>query len=462
MGAWAASERGGVSLAEHFAGRMGQLLGPEFPKHLALAVSGGGDSMAMLALAHDWARVFGVGLWVVTVDHGLRAESGAEAAMVAGECARLGRPHAVLRWHWDGKGNLQDAARRARLDLIDRWRGGIGHVLFAHTRDDVAETFLMRLARGSGVEGLSAMAERRVVRPTPGRRDAIPADDITATAPVPVPSPERQVADAPGFVLVRPLLQVTRADLRHYIDTLKVPHVDDPSNDDPRFDRVRARRALATLGIGADEIAATAQRLGRAAEALWARAAEVAKAVVRQTPHGTLEIDRDGFAAVERDTQLRLLAGALQWIAGQPYRPRAQALEAVLDRALAGGGGTLHGAEVRVNRAAIEVFREYAAVAELVTPAGAGHLWDGRWCLDGPSLDGMEVRALGEQGWQQLPRDDAPDARSSAPAFHIAKALPAVFDGERLVACPVPGFGPDLRFDLAPPGGSFVASLLSR
>jgi tRNA(Ile)-lysidine synthase len=79
--------------------------------------------MAMLALSHDWARHMGVGLWVVTVDHGLRPESAEEAAMVAAECAALGHPHATLRWRWDGQGNLQDAARRARLALIDRWRG---------------------------------------------------------------------------------------------------------------------------------------------------------------------------------------------------------------------------------------------------------------------------------------------------------------------------------------------------
>jgi tRNA(Ile)-lysidine synthase len=71
--------------------------------------------MAMLALSHDWARHMGVGLWVVTVDHGLRPESAEEAAMVAAECAALGHPHATLRWRWDGQGNLQDAARRARL-----------------------------------------------------------------------------------------------------------------------------------------------------------------------------------------------------------------------------------------------------------------------------------------------------------------------------------------------------------
>ncbi len=129
---------------------MGTLLGPDFPDHVALAVSGGGDSMAMLALTHDWARVMGLRVSVVTIDHGLRAASAEEAAMVGRECAALGHPHSILRWQWDGTGNLQDAARDARLRLIADWRGAIEHVLFAHTRDDQAETVVMRLARGSG------------------------------------------------------------------------------------------------------------------------------------------------------------------------------------------------------------------------------------------------------------------------------------------------------------------------
>ena len=268
----------------------------------------------------------------------------------------LGHPHATLRWHWDGQGNLQDAARRARLALIDRWRGGLAHVLFAHTQDDVAETFLMRLARGSGVEGLSAMAERRLVRAQGGDVATLSDAEVTQTAPPP-PAPQ---GAAPGFQVIRPLLGEGRAGLRHFAQTLNLPFVDDPSNADPRFDRARARAALAQLGIDAADIAATARRLARARDALAARARSVAEEVARADDLGVLRFDRDGFADVERDTQLRLLAAGLQWVAGAEYRPRAAPLEALLDRALAGGGGTLHGAQVEVTRAHIEIFREYA------------------------------------------------------------------------------------------------------
>lgn len=418
-------------LPQRFADQMGRLLGPTFPSRIALAVSGGGDSMAMLALAHEWARVYGVGLHVVTVDHGLRPESSTEAKMVADECATLGHPHATLRWTWTGEGNLQDAARRARLTLIDAWRGDIAHVLFAHTRDDQAETLLMRLGRGSGVEGLSAMSFAR---------------------------------DLDGWQILRPLLNEHRADLRHYIDVLQVPYVDDPSNDDTRYERVRLRRSIATLNLDTDKLADTAARMGRARVALTARAADVARACVTQDswgwmPTGDLLIDRDAFAEVEHDTQLRVLAGALQWVASADYRPRAAALDDLLDRALSGGGGTLHGARTLIRGGHIRVSREYDAIREMRVPLGPdGVTLDTRWQVfstDPPR--GLTVRSLGPDGWQQaVGKPDHP------PPHDAAICLPALFEDDRLVAWHPADASPGFQVTFAPPRKEFVAFLLSR
>ena len=420
------------SLEARFAARMGALLGPDFPDNIGLAVSGGGDSMAMLALAHGWARVMGVGLHVVTVDHGLRPDSATEAQMVGRECAALGHPHSVLRWHWDGAGNLQDGARAARITLIEQWRGAIEHVLFAHTLDDQAETVVMRLMRGSGVDGLAAMAQKR------------------------------RVLRGAGFWQIRPLLHETRADLRHYADTLKLPYVDDPSNDDPRFDRVRTRHALAVLeglGLEAANLAATAGRMARARAALTARVASVASDILAKdcTATGQLVFHRDALAAVERETQLRVLAAALQWVSGAVYRPRAAALEALLDRALAGGGGTLHGGHLSVGRAQIRIFREYNAVRDLVVAAGPGASWDGQWHMASGPDDGRVLRALGPDGWAQIP-----EKPRDAPPYDAAQSLPAVFDQGNLVACPALQFGPPCDLRLRRPAASFVAFLQLR
>ena len=420
------------TLEARFAARMGALLGPDFPPAIGLAVSGGGDSMAMLALTHGWARVMGIGLHVVTVDHGLRAAAADEAVMVAAECAALGHPHTTLRWQWDGQGNLQDVARQARRDLIGAWRGDLAHVLFAHTGDDQAETVLMRLLRGSGVEGLAGMAGARAVH------------------------------DASGtWWLLRPLLAERRADLRHYAVTLKLPFVDDPSNDDPRFDRVRARQAIAALGLSVDGLAQTADRMARAAVACRARAAEVARRIVTEDlvndlHTGDLLIDRDGLAGVERDTQMRILAAGLQWVASAPYRPRAHALEGLLDRLLAGGGGTLHGVDATIHAAAIRLSREGAALRDEQVPARPGALWDGRWVVGVAAPPGVTLRALGPEGWAQRPENKA----LSAPA-RAAHAWPALFRNDILVACPLLGVGPALAIIFRPGSGHFAQFLES-
>ncbi|WP_247716857.1 tRNA lysidine(34) synthetase TilS [Gymnodinialimonas ceratoperidinii] len=404
---------------------MGRLLGPDFPSKIALAVSGGGDSMTMLALAHEWSRSFGVALHVVTVDHGLRPESRAEAALVAEECATLGHPHSVLNWQWDGQGNLQDAARRARLRLIGDWRGKIAHVLLAHTQDDQAETLLMRLARGSGVEGLSAMAPTR---------------------------------DMGGWQIVRPLLSERRATLRHHIDVLKVPYVDDPTNEDDSYERVRMRKAISALDLDVTVLSDTADRMARAREALAARAADVARTCVTETEFGELLIDRDRFATVERDTQLRLLAAAVQWITGASYRPRAKALDLLLDRALGGAGGTLQGAELRVTKMCLQILREFSPLQHVLQAAPEARLWDGRWRIIGTGLDGANVRALGPEGWAQMPKETV----SKGLSHSVAVTLPALFKDGELVGFAPASYGLPHRIELCPHGGSFVASLLSR
>lgn len=431
-----------ATLDQRFAAAMGQLLGPDFPGDIGLAVSGGGDSMAMLYLAHNWTHHWGVRLWVVTVDHGLRAESAAEAAMVAQTCAMLGWPHATLRWHWDGQGNVMDAARRARLDLIGRWSGRLRHVLMAHTADDVAETFVMRLARGSGVDGLAAMAARRdIVAQATGPLD------MTGARP-----PAGDGAGDGGFTVIRPCLDMARDDLRHYLRVLRGTWVEDPTNDNPAYDRARvraARAALSALGLTPDTLTATAQRMARARAALQARAVQVWDSIgTADATTGTLRFARDGFVATERDTQMRLLAAALQFIATAAYRPREDALTALLDRVLAGGAGSLHGCLARMDRDSLHLQREPQALLGCEAPVDPAAAWDERWRVFHKDFSGMTVRALGDAGWSLL---SAPQ-RAAGPPHAIAITLPAIWDRDRLMACDALGVGPGGTTRLCPFG----------
>lgn len=397
-----------MSLAGRFAARMAELAGGESAGPFGVAVSGGGDSSALLELAADWAAVRGVVLRVATVDHGLRPGSAAEAREVAARAAELGLRHDTLAWHWDGRGNLQDSARRGRLGLLADWAAGhrLAAVLLGHTRDDVAETFLMRLARGSGVDGLSAMAARRT---------------------------------ACGTLWLRPLLDVARADLRQELARRGRSWREDPSNDDPRFDRVKARAALAALaplGIDAAALAATAARLAEARQALRRAAAEAAERIAREGPAGELRIDAAAFAALPSEIARRILVAALTWVSSAEYPPRQHALAALRARIDAGRPGTLHGCRVWVGGGAISVVREARAVSALAVPAPGR--WDGRWEIAAPPgpapPPGLTVRALGEAGLAQCP-----DWRGTGSSRAALLAAPAVWSGDRLVAAPLAG-----------------------
>lgn len=403
------------------------LLAGTVPLRLGVAVSGGGDSVALMLVLHGWAQAHGVALHVATVDHGLRAAAAQEAAFVARLAADLGLPCAVLRWTQGGaaRGNLQGAARAARYRLLGAWAqaAGLSHVALGHTQDDQAETFLMRLARGSGVDGLSCMAAAR---------------------------------QAQGVVWLRPLLEVPRAALRDHLSARGVGWVDDPSNDDTRFDRVRARQALAALaplGLDAAGLAQTAARMARARGALAQTAFAAAEGMLR-LDRGDVLLDRAALMALPDDLRDRLLAHALCVVGNTPYRPRLAALHRLCDRLAAGQGDTLHGARILCG-AQLRITREWQAVRAAV--AAPGQRWDGRWQVAAPAGAGpWEVRALGPAGLALCP-----EWRATGLPRPSLIAGPAIWRDARLIAAPLAGLGENWRIFTTETESDVRARLLS-
>lgn len=283
---------------------------------LLVAVSGGPDSVALLALLADWAG--GPGrpvLRAATVDHGLRAEAAAEAEEVAALCAGLGVAHETLRWLSSKPASgIQDAARRARYDLLTAaaLRHGCTAIVTAHTLDDQAETLLMRLAHGSGPGGLAGMQPR-------SRRGAVD--------------------------LVRPLLGIEKARLVATAERRGLPFTHDPSNADPRFERVRWRSLLPLLaeeGLGPARLGLFAARMARQEEALSQRAAEVlSQRRCCSQDADELRLDFRRLAEEPEEIVLRVLALALSDVspAGDGYGrlERLEACGASLLEALQGG-----------------------------------------------------------------------------------------------------------------------------
>jgi tRNA(Ile)-lysidine synthase len=373
------------------------------PARLGVAVSGGSDSLALLHILHDWASGTGTTLHVVTVNHGLRPEAAAEAEMVRRIAADLGHGHTILNWHWDGTGNLPDRARRARYALMADWAaaGDIPEIALGHTADDLAETLLMRLARGAGVDGLAAMNARR------------------AQGPV---------------TFLRPLLSLRRPGLRALLTRRGVTWADDPSNDDPHYDRTRARAALAALeplGLTVESLATSARNLARARDTLSAAAAAQVAGMVRSEA-GDLVFPADQFAALPAEIRRRALLAAIRWVAGGDYPPRGAAMLRLMDAVAAGQGMALSGCLFTSARGELRIGREPAAVATLATPPGEA--WDNRWRLNGPQIKGLSIRAIGEGGLALCP-----GWRDTGLPRTTLLAAPAVWDADGLVAAPLAG-----------------------
>ena len=250
---------------------------------LALAVSGGPDSMALLWLAAQWraARKTGPKLIAFTVDHGLRREAKAEARFVARIAAQLGLAHRTLRWRGDKPNTgIQAAARAARYALMARAakKAGASHLLTAHTSDDQAETILFRMARGSGLRGLAGMHDET-------QRD--------------------------GVVLARPFLDVQKARLVATVRAANIAFAEDASNADTKYTRVRWRALMPQLaheGLDARGLSRFARRMKRADDALAAYALEAQARLCARGHNGEMRIACDAFAALPDEIGLRLLA----------------------------------------------------------------------------------------------------------------------------------------------------------
>lgn len=263
---------------------------------LGLAVSGGPDSLALLVLAH---AVLPGRIAAATVDHGLRAESAAEAAMVAQLCRTLGVEHAVLPVTV-APGNVQAQARTARYAALAAWAGkaGLAALATAHHADDQAETLLLRLNRGSGVAGLAGVRARGLV---PG-----------ASLP-----------------LLRPLLGLRRAELAQVVAATGLEPATDPSNEDDRFDRARLRKALgAAEWLEIPSLAASAAHLADADAALdWTAQREWAECVTR-APMGLTYRPQ-----APRAVALRVIARIVRELDSE--EPRGSAIARLFDSLLA-------------------------------------------------------------------------------------------------------------------------------
>jgi len=387
--------------------------------HAGLAVSGGADSVALMHLAHQWRRELEADapqLTVLSVDHGLRDGSAQEAQWVAQAAKNLDFPCQILRWQPGKKqSRIQQDARQARYDLMAgyAYENKIDALVTAHHLDDQAETVLMRLARGSGLDGLGGMHSHSTWA---------------------------------GLSLLRPFLDVPKQQLAESLLQRGIDWLEDPSNDDARFERVRIRQAmqdLQKLGIDATAVARSARRMRRASEALDHAAGAFLQDHAKATDTGYCRIDAKAFASAPEEIALRVLSRCIQGVGGRVMPPRLAKLESLFAvlKNNEGKTETLGGCVLRSKANQILVLREGGRRGPAPMHLDPGHsgLWDGRYRVSlGASHEApVEVRALGQDAWRMI-RKERPETPSLPPL--VAAGLVSFWRDDALLAVPPLGY----------------------
>lgn len=386
-----------ASLADRISAELNRLAGDM--SAVGVAVSGGGDSAALLHLTSRWAA--GRRVMAATVDHGLRRESADEARFAAQMAQDLGAVHETLHWQrQDGPGNLMAQARDARLRLLSDWaqRNRLDAVLLGHTLDDQAETLLMRLGRGAGVDGLSGMSASR---------------------------------RAFGTIWLRPMLGLSRQELRDWLQGQGIGWIDDPSNQNLDYERVRMRKALAALEIPVANLGQTAANLAMARAALQEFAARATAEIA--TDQARISMQLSDFTGAPEEIRRRILVTGLRWMTGSDYPARREKVLHALAAISAGARATLEGVIVERRPGRLHMIREPAAAARApaAQPDASGTaIWDNRWRIEGLG-PGQEVRALGHDALPGL------DWRTPGLTRDEAASTPGIWQGATLLSAPV-------------------------
>ena len=323
-----------------------------------IAVSGGSDSMALFHMLTDWKSSNKPEIIVASIDHGLRSESKLEVEFVKKACEMKKVKHFSLApsTHLSKiRGNLQDNARSARYTLLRNWAiaKNLQCILLGHTLDDQEENLLIRFFRGSGVDGLVSMEEM------------VARNEI---------------------LWMRPLLKFRKEDLRNYLRTNNYSWVDDPSNHDNKYTRVRMRKLLKQLksnNLITPNFVKTADHMLRASKLSREIAISNSKTLLSFNDVGQISFKVEKFSKLFEDSRYRILAGIVSWFSGSFYKPRFSQLENVYNKILNVNitGSTLGGTVFKKKNGIVTVTRELSSIEENFLVKNKKFIWDNRWLI---------------------------------------------------------------------------------
>ncbi|QKX01396.1 tRNA lysidine(34) synthetase TilS [Wolbachia endosymbiont of Cruorifilaria tuberocauda] len=326
---------------------------------VAVAVSGGIDSITLLHLMVSWTKRIQYSLPVsLTVNHGLRSESKEEAEFVLGYAKKLGvKESFILNWEKQNiKGNVQLQARTARYNLLTEWcsNNGIKYLLTAHHKDDQAETFLLRLERGSGMDGLSSMDCKFFFN---------------------------------GIHILRPMLNFSRDEVKKYANFYQLKWIEDKSNQYLGYKRTLYRNLLKASDnqrILTERICLTAFHIKRAVKALMYYTRLAFNECVDIHDLGYIEIRLSEFYKLPEEIALRLLLYSIMVISSKYYKPRYKSLIAIFNKIFqkdANINCMISECKIRKHKENILVIRESSKIQEVSVslPLNGPIKWDNRF-----------------------------------------------------------------------------------
>ena len=385
-------------------------------KPIALAVSGGPDSTALMFLVSKSKKIKKNDVTILTVDHALRKESKSEVDLVKSNAKRIGFKCKILKWNGvKPSSGIQEAARKARYSLMLSWceKNSVNQLFLAHHLDDQVETFLMRLSKGSGVDGLSSMS------------------NITINS---------------SISLIRPFLEIPKNKLIVIANFSKMKWISDPSNLNSSYQRSRMRKLLPIFseeGIDPHHINLVIKRMNSAKEALNEIVNANIDKYVKNMNDISYSLSYESFNKLSPEILLRILERLIMISSGSIYPPRRSKLEKIhswLIKENEVSAKTLSGTVIRKRKDYVIFYRELKNCESSLNifPITSRYLsWDNRFYLKLGKSKKLEVRSLGNEGVRIMKSKKLlkKNGMNNIP-LSAWKAAPSLWSKKRLISVP--------------------------
>lgn len=410
------------SLQESFAKSVAELT---INGDIAIAVSGGADSMALTLLANEWAKKNNCKITALTVNHAIRKESKSEAEQVSKWLQQKNIEHHILKWQGGNKtSNIQSNARDARYRLMTDFckSNNIPNLLVAHNKEDQAENVLLRLMRGSGVDGLCGMKNKTNI----GKID-----------------------------IYRPLLNTAKAELRKFIKQQKQQWIEDPSNKDDKYARSRVRKFIESNDdsrLLINRLIDTAENITRSKSYIDEKIADDFAYVSQIMPEGYAILDADALCNLHIEAQYKILSKLIKNIGGSYYKPRFEKIITLHKNILNGTDATLGGCNVfkskkKNDSGKIYITREVSSIpCPLDVKSNSEIIWDERFCcnIGNLGIDNLRVGALGKEGFAQICKEN-PSLKKIKLPKQVIYSIPALKTLEKTLSAPHIGYYNDKK-----------------